>query len=187
MNYHAQNKKNKHRSVALNDGRNLLSVPRRPYLSHHLRCRFPSHLIGLGGVEVGACSEEEACECYKDKGLRYGPRPLEPTELPRGTQGIVETTQRTAQGYDAQPNGPHSHHRPFRFHGHNTQHHCAHHCYERTPMNANGCPRAPDEHAQTIETAPDHKVPAGTVPETTEQHGVHSVHIAGYALLLLGV
>ena len=44
-----------------------------------------------------------------------------------------------------------------------------------------------DDHADAVEAAPDHEIPAGTVPQAAQQHGVHGVDVGGDELAVTGL
>ena len=65
---HAEDEEQEGGPVVAHDVGHLGQVPVRANLVHHLAGGAPGHLVGLGGVEVGAAAEEEAGEGDEDKG-----------------------------------------------------------------------------------------------------------------------
>jgi len=187
VDYHADEEDDEDGGVGGEDFRDLRQVPWRSYLPDHLCGGLPRHLVCLGWVEVGAGAEEEPREGDVDERLRYGPSAFEPWQLPGSAGSVVDASDDAAGGYYAHPYGTHACHGPSAPHGCGSEAEGYEERYEASGVDADGCPPSPNEDADAVEAAPYHEVPACAVPQAAEEHGVHAVDVAGYALAPLGV
>lgn len=73
MDGHAEGEEEEGCPIVAHDVGHLGEVPMGANLVHHLGGGAPGHLVGLGGVEVGAAAEEEAREADEDEGEEGGP------------------------------------------------------------------------------------------------------------------
>ena len=48
---------------------------------------------------------------------------------------------------------------------------------ERPDIDIATFPEPVNQHSETVQTAPDHKVPAGAVPQAAKEHRVHPVDV----------
>ena len=101
---HADNEDDEDRRVVVEDGRDLAPVPLPTDALHHLGGGAPGGLVGLGGVEVGAATEEESREADEEEGEQGVPHGDESAFEPRGT--VFATPQ---QGHHIEQDDGHSH------------------------------------------------------------------------------
>ena len=72
-------------------------------LSHHVFGGVPCHLIGFGGVEVGAGAEEKSGEGDEDKGQEDSPGAAQPFYRFATAEGIVDGADQRAEENDSSP------------------------------------------------------------------------------------
>ena len=73
MDDHTYDKDNEHIAVCSDNIGYDIRLPGAAYAVHHRLGRVPGHLVGLGGVEVGAAAEEKTREGDEHKGKEYVP------------------------------------------------------------------------------------------------------------------
>lgn len=162
---HAKDKEDEDSAVVVQDVGNDRCIPGAADAVDHALGGVPGGLVGQGGVEVGARPEEESGEGDEDEGLCDAPRLVEPGHVAfwenLGVQGLDEG----AGGHHARP------------YAGDAQDGCreevvAHHedgedapDDERLYPVATVSPDLVAEDAQSVESAPNHEVPGGAMPQ----------------------
>ena len=177
---HAHHDEEEHVAVFPEYLRDDGSVPLAAYARHHVLGRVPGHLVGHGGVKVGAGAEEQPRERDETERLHDGPRPPEVRERIGASRQVIEVTHQRAGGYDEHPDEEQVEHR----HGHIADErpkaacgeHDGHHACRPTHV----APELVHNHAHAVQAAPNHEVPARPVPKAAEQHGYEGVQVGDY-------
>ena len=190
MDGHAYDEEDEYGAVVGYDGGDLREVPVAANLCHHVGGCAPCHLVGFGGVEVGAGAEEEACEGDEDEG-EEGVPDEECCVVGFALPAVVDEEDDIEEHYGY---GCHV--------GYEGQHveqgaGVGEARYEEDGCHGGGDDDAPkrrgaflpvliDEDAQSVEAAPRDEVEAGSMPEAAEEHGVHVVDVGGEVAACLG-
>ena len=180
MDDHAQEEEQEDLPVGGTDLEDI-DIPRRTDASHHGLGRAPCRLVGLGRIEVAACTEEETGEGDEGEGDEDGPGTFEPgqTSLTHvGAEGMVE--KQTHPGTDGDEEQEAEDEVPP---GTGSQ---EGECPDKeadgggeqgTEEEPHVAPELEDDHAHSIQATPDDEVHAGPMPHTTQEHGNHGVEV----------
>ena len=184
MDNHAEGEKKEGSPIVTHDVGHLGEVPLRANLVHHLAGGAPSHLVGLGGVEIGTAAEEESREADEDKGEEGGPDGGEV----RGER--CEMSGR-GNGYiaDEHHGGDEAEHVEEGRMGEQAEEpEGGGDAAEGHETGAPGALAPPLVHqdAQAVEAAPGNEVERGTVPKAAEEHGVHVVDVGAEGAAVAG-
>lgn len=182
MDDHAGNEEQHDVLILLNERQDDRVIPRAANLVHHLLGSLPGFAVGGSGVEVTCRTEEQTREGDEDEGLEYIPRIVDPpNEAVRSThspQPADVPDRRT----DPEDEYPHLHHihqrvRAVRELARSNHADCQKEHDEVTDMFAQCPPALVDNHADTVESAPDDEVPACAVPQAADEHGEERVAV----------
>ena len=90
---------------------------------------------------------------------------------------MIEHPHGGAYEYDQCPDEEHIEHRSRDRGLKNIKGHADETYDERPDIDIAALPEPVDQHSETVQTAPDHEVPAGSVPQTAKEHRVHPVDV----------
>ena len=177
MDDHSEDEDEDHTYVLLSHLLDQGQVPVAAYSLDHILCRTPRFLIRLGRVQVGAASEEKAGKSNEYE--RHSDRPtcLKPRESGLEAAQMVEHPHGRAYEYDQCPDEEHIEHRSRDRGLKNIKGQADESYDERPDVDITALPEPVDQHSETVQTAPDHKVPAGSVPQAAKEHRVHPVDV----------
>ncbi len=177
MDDHSEDEDEDHTYVLLSHLRDQGQVPVAAYSLDHILCRTPRFLIRLGRVQVGAASEEKAGESNEYERHSDRPASLKPREGGLEAAQMVEHPHGGAYEYDQRPDEEHIEHRSRDRGLKNIKGHADESYDERPDVDITAFPEPVDQHSETVQTAPDHEVPAGAVPKAAKKHRVHPVDV----------
>ena len=177
MDDHSEDEDEDHTYVLLSHLRDQGQVPVAADALDHILCRAPRFLVRFRRIQVGAASEEKAGESNEYE--RHGDRPtcLKPREGGLEATKMVEHPHGGTYEYDQRPDEEHIEHRCRNSGLKNIKGKAYETYYERPDINIAAFPEPVDQHSEAVQTAPDHKVPAGSVPQTAKEHRVHPVDV----------
>ena len=177
MDDHSEDEDEDHTYVLLSHLRDQGQVPVAADALDHILCCAPRFLVRFRRIQVGAASEEKAGKSNEYE--RHSDRPtcLKPREGCLEAAQMVEHPHGGAYEYDQCPDEEHIEHRS-RDRGLKNIKGQAYETYDERPdIDIAAFPEPVDQHSETVQTAPDHKVPAGSVPQTAKEHRVHPVDV----------
>lgn len=177
MDDHSEDEDEDHTYVLLSHLRDQGQVPVAAYSLDHILCRTPRFLIRLGRVQVGAASEEKAGESNEYERHSDRPASLKPREGGLEAAQMVEHPHGGAYEYDQRPDEEKVEHRCGNRGLKNIKGHADETYDERPDVDITALPKPVDQHSETVQTAPDHEVPAGAVPKAAKKHRVHPVDV----------
>ena len=184
MHHHSDDKQQERCPIVGYNLRHLHQIPVRTYLMHHLAGRAPCHFVGLGRVEVGTTSEEETRETDEYEG-----EPGEPHGPCRtcNARGLRKQMQQGV-AYQAHRSDELEHIDQRRFHT-CFQHRKGCHHKDQTENVRNptlSLPPLVHQNTQAVQSSPSDKIERRAVPHTTQQHGVHIVHVGAHIASVRG-
>lgn len=174
---HTDDEDQNHAEMLLNHLRNEGQIPIAADALDHILCRAPRFLVRFRRVQVGAASEEKAGESNEYE--RHSDRPacLKPREGGLEAAQMVEHPHGGTYEYNERPDVEQVEHR-CGYSGLKNIKGQAYESYnERPDIDITAFPEPVDQHSETVQTAPDHEVPAGAVPEAAKKHRVHPVDV----------
>ena len=140
-----------------------------PDLVDHVLGGVPSRLVGLGGVEVGAASEEQTGEGDEGEGLEDRPGIGQPLEGIGGgfllENQVIKQSDDIADQDDEAPHEEHAEHGLGHIEAEQPQGHGDHQDEQGAGGVAPVAPKLVEDHADAVQATPDHEVPRGTVPQ----------------------
>ena len=157
--------------------RNERQVPLPSYALHHILRRVPRLLIGLSRIQIRAAAEEKTRESDENEGHKHRPGSLEPGERRLEMTEMIQHPHERSGENNKRPDEEHIEHRSPVISLQTTENQTDKSDNESPEIHVAALPEAVDQHTQTVQAAPDHKVPAGPVPQTSEQHRVHTVDV----------
>ena len=130
----------------------------------HILCRAPRLLVRIRRVQIGAATEEKAGESDEYERHGYSPAGLKPRESGLETAKVIDHPHRGAYEYDQRPDKEHVEDRGRGSGFKNIKGQADESYHECPDIDIAAFPEPVDQHSEAVQTAPDHKVPAGTVP-----------------------
>lgn len=185
MDYHSDDEDQNHSEMLLYHLRYKGKVPLTAYTLDHILCRAPRLLIRLRRVQIGAASEEKAGEGYEYERHSHSPTCLEPRERGLETAQVVEHPHGGSDEDNQRPDEEHIEHRSRNSGFKNIEGHTDKPYHQCPDIDITALPEPVNQHSETVKTTPDHKVPAGSVPQPSEKHSVHSVDVRNQLLAVL--
>lgn len=174
---HTDDEDEDHAEMLLNHLRNEGQIPIAADALDHILCRAPRFLVRFRRVQVGAASEEKAGESNEYERHSNRPASLKPRESSLEAAKMIDHPHRRADEYDQRPDEEHIEHRG-RDSGLKNIKGQAYESYHKRPnIDIAAFPEPVDQHSEAVQTAPDHKVPAGAVPQAAKEHRVHPVDV----------
>lgn len=177
MDDHSEDEDEDHTYVLLSHLRDQGQVPVAADALDHILCCAPRFLVRLGRVQVGAASEEKAGKSNEYERHGYRPTCLKPRESGLEATKMIEHPHGGAYEYDERPDVEQVEHRSWDRGLKNIKGHADETYDERPDIDITALPEPVDQHSETVQTAPDHEVPAGAVPEAAKKHRVHPVDV----------
>ncbi len=177
MEDHSDDEYEDNTEVLLDHLRNEGQIPVAADALDHILRRAPRLLVRFRRVQVGAASEEKAGESNEYKRHSDRPAGLKPRESSLEAAKMIDHPHRRADEYDQRPDEEHIEHRG-RDSGLKNIKGQAYESYDERPdIDIAAFPEPVDQHSEAVQTAPDHKVPAGAVPQAAKEHRVHPVDV----------
>ena len=177
MDDHSDDEDEDHTYVLLSHLRDKGQIPVAADALDHILCCAPRFLVRFRRIQVGAASEEKAGKSNEYE--RHSDRPtcLKPRESGLEATKMIEHPHGRAYEYDQRPDEEHIEHRSRDRGLKNIKGHADETYDERPDIDIAALPEPVDQHSETVQTAPDHKVPAGSVPQAAKEHRVHPVDV----------
>lgn len=188
MDEHAEDEEDDHGAVFMDESGNDATVPCAANLVYHVGCGLPCHLVRRLGVEVGARTEEKPGEGDESESLcdrpcdREGGGETMPHLMLRylGAEGedkIVDETYGCARPKDDRGDGEHAQGGDARQAVGEDESKGAERGEKKAYMPIHVAPELIDNHADTVQSSPNHEVPTGTMPQPAEEHGDERVEV----------
>ncbi len=177
MDDHSDDKDQGHTEVLLDHLRDEGHVPVAADALNHILSCAPRLLVRLGRVQIGAASEKKACESHEYERHGDSPSCLKPREGGLETAQVIDHPHRRTDEYDQRPDKEHIEHRGRDGGFKNIKGQTDESYHERPYIDITAFPEPVDQHSETVQTAPDHEVPAGSVPQAAQKHRVHPIDV----------
>lgn len=165
--------------------RNQGQIPLTTDPLDHILCRAPRFLVCFRRVQIGAASEEKARESNEYERHSHRPACLKPRERGLEAADVVEHPHGGADEDDERPDEEHIEHRGGNRGLKNIKAQADKPDHQGADIDIAAFPEAINQHSEAVQTTPDHKVPAGSVPQTAEEHSVHPVDVRDQFLAVL--
>ena len=152
-------------------------IPLPTNLVDHVLGRAPSLLVGLRRIKVGSAAEEKTGESDEYECHQHRPGVTDPSDGLSFLDFMEKHPDESAQENYHGPPEEHIEHRRSEIifqsseSGHNDSDH------KNLEIGVATGPESVDKHSKPVKTSPDHEIPAGSVPETSKEHGVHPIDV----------
>lgn len=184
---HSQYDESEHIPIVVGNFGNLFQTPMASDLVDHVLGCDPGRFVGQGRVKIGAAAEEQTREGDEGEGVQHSPCILEPLPGLLAAIEVVKHPNYVACKNDEAPCKEHVEHRQRHKNAQHPQSESNSEDEQRTTVNAPVFPKTVENHAYTVQSAPNHEVPGSAMPKTAQKHRVHAVDFGGDFLALFGL
>jgi len=175
VDYHADGKKDKDNSIFIKHFSDNAVAPFAANAGDHAFSGIPGSAVCFRGIKVGPGAEKESCKSDEDKSEQDRPGPVDPFKGMGGKNPGIDIVDKGSEEDDSHPDGANDESGIWKIIFKSDKGSEAAEGKDGSAKFLKIAPHFEDENTHTVQSAPNHKIPAGSVPQTTQQHGNHEV------------